>query len=146
MFANAAYPLRSAVVGGRDVLDIPIQIEPSTALSGAVLTFSDRHTQLSGTLEVPAGRSASEYFIVVFPEDRSMWRPRARRIQSARAGTDGAYVVRDLPPGTYRLAALIDLGPDDLIDPAFFEALLAASIRFTLGDGEQKTQGLKVGG
>jgi hypothetical protein len=63
-----------------------------------------------------------------------------------RAGTDGAYIVLGLPPGAYRLAALSDVAPDDLFDPAFFDALLPTSIRFTLDDGEQKTQSLRVGG
>jgi hypothetical protein len=138
--------LRSAVVNGRDVLDVPIEIEPATPLAGARLTFSDRRTQLSGRVEAPEGRSASEYFIVVFPEERTLWRPRARRIYSVRAGTDGAYIVLGLPPGAYRLAALSDVAPDDLFDPAFFDALLPTSIRFTLDDGEQKTQSLRVGG
>jgi len=138
--------LRSAVVNGRDVLDTPLPIEATTPLSGAVLTFSDRHTQLSGNVEVPAGRGASDYFIVVFPDDKTMWLPRARRIRSTRAGTDGNYVIRDLPPGSYRLAALTDVAPDDLADRAFLDALFPASLALTLSDGEQKVQAIRVGG
>jgi hypothetical protein len=140
----ASWWLRSAIVNGRDVLDEPLQVDGSTTLGGAVLTFSDRRTLLSGRLEVPAGRVAGEYHIVVFPAERHLWLPRARRIQSVRPGTDGTYVLRDLPPGAYRLAALTDVGPDDLIDPAFFDAMLPASISVSLGDGEQKTQHIRV--
>lgn len=74
-----------------------------------------------------------------------MWLPRARRIHSVRAGTDGTYVFHDLPPGPYRLAAVTDVTPDDLIDTTFFEALLPLSIPLTLKEGEQKTQPLRVG-
>ena len=137
--------LRSAMVNGRDILDGPLQVESSTSFAGAVLTFSDRHTMLTGQLEVPAGRTAGEYHIVVFPADRALWLPLARRIRVARPGTDGSYVIHDLPSGAYRLAALTDLGADDLIDPAFFDAILPASIAVTLGEGEQKTQGLRIG-
>jgi hypothetical protein len=136
--------LRSAVVNGIDVLDRPLEIDVSTPLSGVVLTFADRHTLLTGRLEVPAGSAAADYHIVVFPADRSQWLPRARRIQSTRPGTDGVYVLRGLPPGAYRLAALTDVGADDLIDPSFFEAILPGSIAVTLADGEQKTQGLRI--
>ncbi len=138
--------LRSAVINGRDVLDAPIQIDAATPLAGAVLTFSDRHTLLSGGVTVPEGRAASDYFIVAFSDDRSLWLPRARRIQSVRVGTDGTYLFRDLPPGVYRLAALTDVAPDDLLDPAFFEALLPVSLRLAIGEGEQKTQSFLVGG
>ena len=138
--------LRSAIINDRDVLDEPIAIDAGTPLTGAVLTFSDRRASLSGTLEVPAGRTASEFHVVVFPEDRSLWLPGARRIQSARPGTDGAYVLRDLPPGRYRLAALTDLSTDDLIDPSFFDSLVPASIAVTIGEGEQKAQSFRVGG
>jgi hypothetical protein len=99
---------------------------------------------LTGRLEVPDGGTAADYHIVVFPAERSMWLARARRIQSTRPGTDGAYVLRGLPPGVYRIAAVTDVGPDDLIDPSFFDALLPASIALTLGDGEHKTQGFRV--
>jgi len=138
--------LRSAVVNGQDVMDIPLRVEPDTPLTGAVLTLSDRHTELSGRLEVPAHDHASNYTIVIFPEDRTMRLPRARRIQSARPGTDGTYLFRDLPPGSYRLAALMDVGPEDLMDAAFLDALVAASIPVTLGEGERKTQSLRVAG
>jgi hypothetical protein len=141
----AGWWLRSAVLNGRDLLDLPLAVDPSTPLADAVLTFSDRHATLSGTLEVPAGRAASEFHIVVFPEDRSFWLPRARRIRSARPGTDGTYVLRDLPPGAYRLAALTDLSPDDLLDASFFTSILPASIRVSIADGEQKVQSLRVG-
>ena len=136
--------LRSAMVNGRDVLDVPLQIEPDTQLAGAVLTFSDRQTVLTGSIQVPAADSPSAYTIVVFPDDRAMWLPRARRIRSVRPATDGTYEFRGLPPGAYRLAALTDVGPDDLMDPSFLAALAPASIRIDLGDGERKTQSLKI--
>jgi uncharacterized protein (DUF2141 family) len=137
--------LRSFVVNGRDILDTPIELGTGAKLTDAALTFTDRHTRLSGTLETASNARASDYFIVVFPEERSQWISRARRIRTARPGTDGSYVFSDLPPGTYRLAALTDVAPDDLIDAKFFEALLPASIAVTIGDGEPKTQSLRIG-
>jgi hypothetical protein len=137
--------LSSAVVNGRDVLDEPLRIDAATSLTGAVLTFSDRHTRLSGLVDVPAGQTAASYFIVAFPQDRTLWLPYARRIRFTRPGTDGMYVLRDLPPGAYRLAVVTDLGPDELVDPAFFEAIVPFSIGLTLADGEEKSQSLRVG-
>jgi uncharacterized protein (DUF2141 family) len=138
--------LRSATINGRDVLDYPFEIGPATNISNLVLTFSDRRTMLSGTLLTTAGAVAPGYGIVVFPADRTMWRPQSRRIQTARTGTDGRWILRDLPPGDYFVAALTDVDPDEIGDPAFLDALVPSAVRVSLKDGEQKTQDLRIGG
>jgi hypothetical protein len=142
---SSGWWLKSAVINGRDVLDDALEILPGGDVSGAVLTFSDRLTQLSGTLLTTKEQIAPNYFIAVFPANRSLWRPESRRIRSARAGTDGRWIVRGLPPGDYLVAALTDLDPDELRDPAFLQNLLAASVKVTLGDGERKIQDLRIG-
>src|SRR5581483_5297917 len=43
----SAWWLRSAVVGGADALDTFVHVEPGSDAAGAVLTFSDRHSELS---------------------------------------------------------------------------------------------------
>jgi hypothetical protein len=51
--------VKSAVLGGRDILDAAIDVRPGEDLTGVVVTLSDRHTELSGTLTdsavLPAG-------------------------------------------------------------------------------------------
>ena len=54
-----------------------------------------------------------------------------------------AITVNGLPPGTYLVAALGDLEPDDLLDPAFRRAG-AAQMQITIGEGEHQTQNLRV--
>jgi hypothetical protein len=101
---------------------------------------------LSGTLVNGSGQTAPAFFIAVFPADHVLWRPRARRIQSARAGTDGRWIVRDLPPGDYLVAALADLDPDDLLDAAFLDKLTGFAAKVSLREGDDKTLDLRVGG
>jgi hypothetical protein len=131
-------------VNGRDVLDYPFEVAAN--ISGAVLTFTDKHTQLSGTLTTTANAVAPGYFIAVFPADRALWRWQSRRITSARTGTDGRWIVKDLPPGDYLVAALSDLDPEDLLDAAILETLVPSAVRVSLRDGEQRSQDLKIGG
>jgi uncharacterized protein (DUF2141 family) len=142
--ASSSWLLRSAVVNGRDVLDYPFEVAAN--ISGAVLTFTDKHTQLSGTLTTTANAVAPGYFIAVFPADRALWRWQSRRITSARTGTDGRWIVKDLPPGDYLVAALSDLDPEDLLDAAILETLVPSAVRVSLRDGEQRSQDLKIGG
>ena len=40
--------LESAVSRGRDLLDVPLEIEAGGDLSGVILTFSDRRSELAG--------------------------------------------------------------------------------------------------
>ncbi len=141
------WALRSVMMGGSDLLDTPFDVPAdSTPLPPAVITFTDRHSSLSGTIEAPAAQAASLYSIVVFAADKAQWRPGSRRVKVARAGTDAKFLIKDLPAGDYFMAAVSDFEPDDLRDPAFFEQLAPKAIRITLGDGEQKIQNLRIGG
>jgi hypothetical protein len=141
---HAGWWLRSAVVDGRDLLDTMVEVTGD--VTNAVLTFSDQHASLSGRLVTGAGPPAAPYFIIVFPADRTLWLPLARRIMSARADTTGAWILRDVPPGDYLVAALTDLAPDEQWDPTFLEQLLPNAVKVTVNDGENKTQDLRIGG
>lgn len=135
--------LRSAVVGGRDVLDAPFEVTGD--LADAVVTFSDVRTHLSGRITTQAGAPGDSLFIAVFPADRSLWRAQSRRITSARADTDGRWVIAGLPPGDYLVVALTDLAPGELWDVALLEQLVPAGVAVSLKDGERKTQDFRVG-
>ncbi len=139
--------VRSAMAGDHDLLDVPLRVDPrDVSLPEVLVTLSDRHTSLSGTLQMLSAPAASAYSIVVFPADRSLWLPNARRIRLARADTAGRYVFRDLPPGNYQLAAVTDMTSDNLVDSAFLENLTSAAVAVALGEGEQKTQDFSIGG
>jgi hypothetical protein len=136
--------LASAIINGRDAMDHGLEVDTQDV--SMVLTFTNRHTQLTGTLQTPAGQPATEYVVIVFPTEQMMWRPFARRIQTSRPDTAGVFTFRGLPPGDYRIAALTDIEPDQSHDPDFLSALLPASIALTLTAGETRNQDLRVGG
>jgi hypothetical protein len=136
--------LRSAVVGGRDVLDTSFDVNGD--VRDAVLTLSDSKTQLSGRITTQAGAPGDSLYIAAFPVDRALWRPQSRRITSVRADTDGRWIITGLPPGDYRIVALTDVAPGDLWDNALLEQLLPSGVAVSLADGEHKTQDLRIGG
>jgi hypothetical protein len=138
--------VESAVIGGQDALDFPIEIKGNQAVSGAVVTFTDRQTELTGVVTNAKNEPAPEYTLIVFPADARYWTGPARRIQSARPATDGRYTFRNLPPGDYRLAPLFDLEPGATSDAAFLQQLEASALRVTLQPGEKKSQDMKIGG
>jgi hypothetical protein len=136
----------SAVLGGQDALDFPFEIKGNQNVSGALITFTDRRTELTGVVTNERNQPAPEYTLVVFPADSRYWSGSSRRIQSTRPGTDGRYTFRNLPPGEYRIAPLFDLEPGATSDPAFLQQLEATSLRVTLRPGETKTQDMRLGG
>jgi hypothetical protein len=136
--------LRSAMVGGRDVLDSLLEFGNGGDVSGAVLTFTDKHSEISGALQTQSGAAATDYFVVAFSSDRAMWRPGSRRMQSTRPATDGHYSFKDLPAGEYLIVALTDFEPRDLDDPAFLESVAPSALKVALGEGERKVQDLRL--
>jgi uncharacterized protein (DUF2141 family) len=138
------WTLAHATIGARDLLDAPVEVHPGDDLSGAVLTFSDRHTEISGTLQTASGVPAPEYVIVAIPADRALWQPGSRRLQIARPDTTGLFSIRDLPAGEYLVAAMTDLDPEDLSDADFLGQLAATAVHVTLADGGHTVQNLAI--
>ena len=136
--------LKSAVFGGRDVLDFPLVIEPNQDAAGMALTFIDRTQEVSGTIQDTQGKPTADYTIIVFPTDNRYWQPQSRRIMSSRPGTDGKFTFRNLPPGDYRITAVTDVEPGEWYNPDFLSQLVNASIQVQLGEGERKVQDIRV--
>ena len=144
--AGQGWTVGSSVVSGQETLDVPFEVKPNQSVINAVLTFTDRQTEVTGTLVDEKNQPAPDYTIVIYPAEREYWTPQSRRIQSARPGTDGSYVFRNLPAGEYRVSAVLDPEPGTWYDPQFLQQLETQSMRVTLGVGEKKVSNLRVGG
>jgi hypothetical protein len=140
---GGAWTPRSAIMGGRDLLDADFQIN-GDGRAEVVVTLTDKVTELSGTLTSASGAPASDVFVIAYASDRALWGAGARRVQAVRPSVDGRYTIAGLPPGDYLLAAVLDIDPNDWNDPAFLEQLVPASIKLAIGEGEKKTQNLRI--
>ena len=131
------------MLGDRDLLDglLEVGTEP---ISGVVLTFTDRRTELAGSLQSAAGIPAPEYSLVLFPADRSRWQPGSLRIKSTRPGSDGQFSLTNVPGGDYLLGVLTDFEPGDLERMDFLTELATTAVRVTLRDGERTVQDVRV--
>jgi len=144
--ALGTWSVKSAVAGGRDALDLPLDLAPGEAITNAVVTFTDATQEVSGHLQDASGRPAPDFTMVVFPADRRLWQAQSRRVKAIRPDTAGRFVVTGLPQGDYRIAAVLDIAPNDVNDVSLLEQLLGASIPFTLAPGEKHVQDFKIGG
>jgi uncharacterized protein (DUF2141 family) len=138
--------LKSAVTAGRDILDFPLEVKPNQDVSDLTLTVANQTQELSGTLTDAQNMPATAYTVIVYSADTRFWTPQSRRIVSSRPGTDGRFIVRNLPAGDYLVAAVTDVEPGEWFDPKFLEQLRPASAHVTLAPGDKKVQDLRLGG
>lgn len=150
------WSMQSVTVGGKDVLDLPIDLKPNEEIKDAVITFTDRQQEVFGTLQDATGRPAPDYTVVLFAADTRYWFPNSRRILIARPATDGRFEISGgsfdvlgggsvgLPPGDYFLAAVTDLGGGEQYDVKMLEELAKTSVKITVAPGEKKRQDVRM--
>jgi hypothetical protein len=144
---GAGWLIKSVVVKGRDVVDSTFEVRPGEDVADVVLTFTDRTSEISGNLFDAAGRAAPEYYVFLFPTDKTKWTAQSRRFrQPTRPANDGRFRFASLPPGEYYLAALTDFDEKDLLDASFIEQIVPAAVKITVGEGDKKVQDLRITG
>lgn len=142
--AGTSLMLKSIAIGGRDVTDAGFDVQDA-AVGDAVITFTDKVAEISGTLFDGAGRPAPEYWVFVFPADRNAWTQQSRRFRPpVRPASDGTFRVSLLPPGAYLIAALTEFEDQAYLDTAFIEQLVPQAIKITIAEGEKRVQDIKI--
>jgi hypothetical protein len=141
----SGWSLRSAVLGDRDTLDVPFEVRLGQPITGLTVTMTDQPTELTGTVLDAQGQPTSEYAMLAFSTDRTLWTTAPRRVSgAARLSSDGRYRISGLPPGEYYLAVITDFSPGQLDDPSFLESLIARAVKVVLGEGERKVQDYQI--
>jgi protocatechuate 3,4-dioxygenase beta subunit len=136
--------VQSITVEGEDVLDAPLEVKGRRAISGMVITMTDRITELSGTVADQKGKPATEQTLLLYPVDQKYWVFQSRRIRTTRASEDGHYIFRGVPPGDYRLTTLVDPEPGSWYDKAVLSELDSSSIRISLAEGEKRVEHVRI--
>jgi hypothetical protein len=134
--------LKSLVVGGRDILDAPLDLR--TSADDAVATFSDRASELSGAVTDAQGAPIAGIFVVAVTTDRSAWFFNSRRVVGVRTDRDGRYAIRNLPPGDYRVIAAADLEQNEWFDPPVLDRLAPTATPIAIAGVEKRTVDLTV--
>ncbi len=141
------WSLVSAMSGGRDLLDYPLEVRPGKAVPEIVLTYTNQTSELTGRLMDTAGQPIADLTVLLFTADRGLWMPGSRRVRApARPAGDGTFRFYNVPPGEYFLGVATDIDPKEASDPSFLERLAPAAIRLTIAPGEKKVQDLRIAG
>jgi hypothetical protein len=136
--------LKSVVVDGRDVIDTPLEVRSAQGITSASLVFTDKLTEVNGTVRDQAGTPMPEFTVLAFPDDSTLWRPQARQIMTTRPDQNGRYQLRGLPPGDYYIAAIDPEVPGEWFEPTFLDEQRRGAARFSVVEGDVKTQDLRV--
>jgi hypothetical protein len=150
-YINALTPapgwtLKAIISGGRDVSAEPLELEADD-IAGVVITFTDKATELSGSVVAGTTGPDSTAEVMIFPADNLSWRDSGlpnRRSRTVRATKAGAFVISGLPPGDYFVVALTAESAGNWPDPKFVESVMRVATRVTLADGEKKRVDLKT--
>jgi hypothetical protein len=139
---TAGWHLQSAMFQGRDIADLPIDIE-ARDITGVVITFTDRPAGLTGMVSGAQGADAAAV-VIAYPTDDVMWTTSPRRMRTARAAADGSFAIQSLPSGEYFVVAVDEDRLGEWQDPALLRALAPLAQTVRLVDGEQKTVNLRA--
>jgi hypothetical protein len=142
--APRGWALKSVIVDGREISDSPLEIRPGEKIPSVTIVFSDRVAEINGTLTDERGQAVTEYTVLAFPTDSTLWRTDSRQIMTTRPDQNGRFQMKGLPPGEYFLAAVDPSEPNEWFDPVFLDQHRPDASRLTLGEGDIKTNDLRV--
>jgi len=143
----AGWSVRSIMIGGVDASDTPVDLEDRD-VGGALVTFTDRVSSLSGTVKAQQGAAAGAddaAAVVVFPADNRAWMNyglNPRRVRMTRTSKSGAYSFNSLPEGDYFVIAIAEEVASEWQDPRFLEAMSREANRVSISEGEKRVQDL----
>jgi uncharacterized protein (DUF2141 family) len=142
----AGWTLKSVMAEGKDTLDFPLEVKPGENLTNVNVEFTDKFTDLKGTIQSQLGQPTADFTVILFPSDSRYWVALGRRIRSARPSSDGKFSFSGLPAGDYRIAAVTDIEPGAWNDPALLQQLMPASLPVRLVEGQPVVQDVRVSG
>jgi hypothetical protein len=139
---TGSWRLRSVRAGGRDITDVPLDVDADD-ISDVVIALTDQPlASLSGSVRRLRGDADATAVVFIFPVDRDLWShvgPTARRFRTARATDGGRYSLPGLPEGDYYVVAAHEDRLTDWLHPQVLATFASTAGRVQLRDGEPRT-------
>lgn len=136
---QGAWTMKTVSIGGSDVTDQPFEVKSGQDVGNITVVMTDRSTELAGTVRDGAAAPVPGLTVIAFSADPQYWYPQSREIQVARTDQNGAYRLRNLPPGAYQVAVVDDVEQGEWYDPNYLQALQQRAARLTITEGEKRT-------
>jgi hypothetical protein len=143
---GVTWTLKSAMVGGRDVSDVPL-VADGNDITGLVVTFTDHAPTIGGTVRDAQGAPDATASVLVFPVDRALWVDYGRvprRLRNVRADRTGTFTMSGLPDGDYFAIAIPDASAGAWPDPAFLQRAAVQATRLKIEGGTSTSIDLRT--
>ena len=98
----------------------------------STLAFTDRLNGVNGTRHRRQGGAVTDFTVLAFPTDSSLWRPQSRQIMTARPDQTGNSRFAGCRRASTYLAAVDPAEQGEWFEPAFLESIARAPARLTL--------------
>jgi hypothetical protein len=137
-FLSKGWYFESATLDGRDLTISPLVLDVGN-VSGIVIRFSDRRTELAGTVRDANNRPDPNASVLLFPADYETWIQNGMSplaAYSVPTSESGTYSVGGIRPGEYLAAAIAADQQDDWRQASRIRALVGGATRVTLPRGE----------
>jgi Carboxypeptidase regulatory-like domain len=139
--APRGWGLKQILVAGVDMTDTPLPFgSRSQSLSDVEVVLTDRITEITGTVTNDRGRAVADARVVAFASDPDLWYDRSRFLKITASDANGAFSIRDLPPGVYFVAGVdrrqASEENGEWLDPDLLDSLTTGAARITLSEGQ----------
>ena len=142
--APQGWNLKSVLLNGQDVTDIPLDLPPGQTVAGMQIVITERATDLSGRVTDARSRPVTDVTVVIFPADEGKWVYQSRFVGAARPDQDGRYQIRGLPPSDDYLAIAVQgLEDGQAGDPEFLASIREHAAQLSLSEGETRALDLR---
>jgi hypothetical protein len=126
--------VKSATVGGVDVVDSGIDTAGKDVIKGIRVTVTDKLASVSGVVADGKGAPLGDQLVILLRLDGVP--PGDIGLRALRADAAGRFDARKLRAGAWVAGVVDDLEPGYHFSPEFQERLRERGQRFRLGDGE----------
>jgi hypothetical protein len=143
---DRTWRISSILADGRERFDAALDLSDRN-ITDAILTFTDRETNLSGSVVLEQPDSQPSVTVVAFPADVERWIAGGmipRVSWDVPADHTGHFAIRNMKPGDYFLAALSSDATADLQDSGFVRAVAREAVRLTVKLGNNLAPLLRV--
>ena len=136
--------LKAVLLDGKDVTDTLLDFGTAYAGKPVEVLLTRQKGELSGLVQDDRGRLASDYRIVLFPEDEQQWTPFSRFIFLGRPDLQGRFTIGNLPSARYLAAAVESLDPGEERNPEMLSRLRGVATMVDLSSGQTRSITLRL--
>jgi hypothetical protein len=140
----ASWQIKSVTFSGRDITYTGVDAATLTGNDPVVVTFTDKFTNVTGSVEDVRHRPVSNYAVVLLPAEAMTGAAAQRFTRLLLPNQTGGFSVRGLPPGDYVAAAVAPLESGSEWNPAVQKAVRSTGHRFSLSEGQSVSLTLEV--